>query len=122
LASAFFKGGLIEAWGRGTIKIINECEKAGLPEPIIENVFGGIQVTLFKNQLDKTKLVELGLNNRQIKAIEYLKENIKITNSVYRQLVDTSEKTAYRDLDDLVTKGILIKQGDKKGSFYTLNV
>ncbi len=33
LASAFFKGGLIEAWGRGTLKIVDECIKAGLPEP-----------------------------------------------------------------------------------------
>jgi len=120
LASAFFKGGLIEAWGRGTVKIINECKNAGLPEPIIESVFGGIQVTLFKNQLDKTKLIELGLNNRQIKAVEYLKENIKITNSIYRELFNISEKTAFRDLDKLVEKGILTKKGDKKGAYYEL--
>jgi len=42
------KAGLIEAWGRGTIKIINECKKAGLPEPKIEKSTGGIRVTLFK--------------------------------------------------------------------------
>ena len=35
LASAFFKGGLIEACGRGTLKIVDECKKAGLPEPDI---------------------------------------------------------------------------------------
>jgi len=121
LASAFFKGGLIEAWGRGTIKIINECKKAGLPAPRIENTFGGIQVTLFKNILDKTKLIELGLNDRQIKAIEYLKENVRINNSVYRHFFDVSEKTAFRDLEKLVDKKILIKHGDKKGSYYTLN-
>lgn len=54
LASAFFKGGLIEAWGRGTIKIVNECKNAGLPEAVIENVSGGISVTLFKNMSKKT--------------------------------------------------------------------
>ncbi len=48
LASAFFKGGLIEAWGRGTLKIINECKKAGLPEPKIERTSGGISVTILK--------------------------------------------------------------------------
>ena len=48
LAGAFFKGGLIEAWGRGTIKIINECKKAGLPEPLIELTSGGIGVTIYK--------------------------------------------------------------------------
>jgi len=112
LAGAFFKGGLIEAWGRGTVKIINECIKAGLPEPKIENVFGGIQVTLFKNLLDKTKLIELGLNNRQINAIDYLKENKKITNSEYQKLNAVSKATATRDLTELLEK---YKLTEKKG-------
>ncbi len=116
LASAFFKAGLIEAWGRGTVKIINECKNAGLPEPIIENVFGGIQVTLFKNRLDKTKLIELGLNDRQIKAIEYLKENIKITNSEYQKLNSVSKATATRDLMELVEKHKILKKEGKVGA------
>ncbi len=122
LASAFFKGGLIEAWGRGTVKIINECIKAGLPEPLIETVFGGIQVTLFKNKLDKSKLIESGLNNRQIKAIEYLKENIKITNSDYQKLNSISKATATRDLTELVDKYKLLKRyGDVgAGTIYVL--
>jgi ATP-dependent DNA helicase RecG len=50
LADVFFKGGLIEAWGRGTLKIINECNKFGLPDPSIELVNGGIAVTIYKNE------------------------------------------------------------------------
>jgi ATP-dependent DNA helicase RecG len=49
LADVFFKGGLIEAWGRGTLKVINECREKGLPEPTIELMSGGIAVTLYKN-------------------------------------------------------------------------
>jgi len=37
----FFKGGLFETWGRGTLKIIDECKKANLPGPIIEEITGG---------------------------------------------------------------------------------
>jgi len=48
LADVFFKGGLIEAWGRGTLKIINECNKFGLPEPSIELMNGGIAVIFYK--------------------------------------------------------------------------
>jgi len=44
IADAFFKGGLIEAWGRGTIKILEECKAFGLPEPEIKLVSGGISV------------------------------------------------------------------------------
>ncbi len=122
LASAFFKGGLIEAWGRGTVKIFNECLKAGLPEPLIESVFGGIQITLFKNQLDNSKLIKLGLNDRQIKAIEYLKENLKITNSEYQKINSISKATATRDLTELFNKFNLLKrQGDVgAGTVYVL--
>jgi ATP-dependent DNA helicase RecG len=35
-----------------TIKIINECKKAGLPEPIIEKASGGISVTIQKKAID----------------------------------------------------------------------
>jgi ATP-dependent DNA helicase RecG len=44
LADVFFKAGMIEAWGRGTIKIIDECKKAGLPEPEFREQFGGLSV------------------------------------------------------------------------------
>jgi predicted HTH transcriptional regulator len=30
-----FKGGYIDSWGRGTLKIINACREAELPEPLI---------------------------------------------------------------------------------------
>lgn len=33
LADCFYKAGLIEAWGRGTLLIRNMCKTAGLPVP-----------------------------------------------------------------------------------------
>ena len=34
IANTFFRSGLIEAWGRGTLKILNECKKANIPVPV----------------------------------------------------------------------------------------
>ena len=121
LADIFFKCGLIEAWGRGTLKIINECKEFGLPEPDIEILTGGICVTIYKNQLDDKYLDKLELNERQKKAIEYLKTNHTITNREYQQINDCSSRTASRDLGDLLKKE-LIKSSDKKGAatFYEL--
>ncbi len=110
IASAFFKGGLIEAWGRGTIKIINECKKAGLPEPLIELSSGGISVTLFKTQYDNNILVSKGLSERQIKAINYLKVNNRITNKIYQEICEVSKATATRDLSDLIEKFHLLER------------
>lgn len=49
IAEACFKAGYIDAWGRGTLKIIKACKEAGLPEPEITEMNGGVEVTLFNN-------------------------------------------------------------------------
>ena len=50
IADICFKAGYIDSWGRGTLKIINSCKEAGLPEPTITALDGGILVTLFKDK------------------------------------------------------------------------
>ena len=45
-----FKGGYIDAWGRGIQKILDACKDQGLPEPLFEESSGGILVTLFNAQ------------------------------------------------------------------------
>ena len=37
IADVCFKGGYIDSWGRGTLKIINACREAELPEPKLPN-------------------------------------------------------------------------------------
>jgi ATP-dependent DNA helicase RecG len=118
LADLFFKGGLIEAWGRGTIKIIEECEKAHLPKPIIEEMTGGIGVTLFNNWRAYLKL--FNLNERQILAMEHFNENDKITNKDYQKITGASRETTSRDLADLTQKKLIESSGSKgAGSYYS---
>ncbi|MCK5538117.1 MAG: putative DNA binding domain-containing protein [Bacteroidales bacterium] len=121
IADVFFKAGLIETWGRGTIKIIEECQKVGLPEPKFEIMSGGIAVTFFKDRFSEQQLIEQGLNERQVKAVKYLKKNDFITNSIYQVICETSERTALRDLEQLTEKQIFNKTGEKKGTKYKLN-
>lgn len=123
IADVCFKGGLIDAWGRGTIKIIEACKQAGLPEPEIMERDGGLLVTLFKNKLTVEQLTKLGLNERQLKAVEYVKEKGKVTNKEYQTINSISERTASRELSDLVEKEVL-KSSETKGAgsyFYLSN-
>lgn len=113
IADVCFKGGYIDAWGRGTLKIINACLEAELPEPEIVELDGGVQVTLFKNRYTKGNLKKLGLSERQIKAVLFALENGSITNSKYQEVADVSKATASRDIADLEIKGILINKGSK---------
>jgi len=121
IADVCFKGGYIDAWGRGTIKIIEACQEANLPEPVLKEEQGGFVSKIFKDRFTEEHMQKMGLNERQIKAIKYVKKNEKITNSDYQKLCDISERTALRDLDDLFDKEIFIKKGEKKGTYYILN-
>lgn len=122
IADVCFKGGYIDAWGRGTIKIIDTCKQADLPEPEMIELDGGFSITLFKDNITPEKLTKLGLNDRQIKAVLILKERGKITNKEYQEMNETTERTASRDLSDLVEKGIIKSSGVKgAGAFYTLS-
>lgn len=116
IADVCFKGGYIDAWGSGTLKIISTCKEAGLPDPEIIEQDGGILVTLFKNKYSTDQLQKLGLNERQVKAVLYVVENGSITNSQYQKLTDTSKPTATRDLQELESKGIFINKGTKGSS------
>ncbi|NDP20419.1 MAG: transcriptional regulator [Paludibacter sp.] len=121
IADVCFKGGLIDTWGRGTIKIIDTCKAAELPEPELTERDGGFLVTLFKDNLTEEKLQKLGLNQRQVKAVLYVKEKGKITNLQYLEVNDgITDRTALRDLDILIENGILRRVGEKKATYYEL--
>ena len=122
IADVAFKGGYIDTWGRGTIKIIDTCKAAELPEPEMQEIDGGFIITLFKNTLTEEQLTKLGLNSRQVKAVLYVKENGKITNADYQKLFGVSKATATRDLTELTDKFDLLEKVGQTGAgtFYTL--
>ena len=120
LADVFFKAGLIEAWGRGTIKIADECKKAGLPEPEFREEFGGFSVSFYKDIYTEENLKKMGLNDRQIKAVIYAKENGKITNKEYQKEFSVSRQTSTRDLTELAAKRLFeLKGTGKRNIHYT---
>lgn len=120
MGGVFYDIGWIEQWGSGIDKMQKECMKAGLPEPQFEE-YQGFRVIFRKDIYTEEYLRELGLNERQIKAVMYVKESGEITLSAYREILpDVSEKTLYRDLQDLVDRKLLWQIGEKKGRKYEL--
>lgn len=121
IADVCFKGGYIDSWGRGTLKIINACREAQLPEPQIIEQDGGLLVTLFKHRDRVEELKKLGANERQVRAVQYVAEHGRITNSEYQKLADVSRNTATNDLSGLVRLGVLKSSRVKgAGAFYEL--
>jgi ATP-dependent DNA helicase RecG len=121
LADVFYKAGFIEGWGRGTIEIVNQCLEQELPEPDFIEEYGVFKLTLYKNKWTEENFRKIGLNERQIKLIFYVREKGKITNKEYQELNRISRATATRDLQELVEKKILEQFGSKgQGTFYRL--
>jgi len=74
-----------------------------------------------KKEVVLEKAEKLDLNERQLKAVRYVVERGKISISAFKSLVpEVSEKTLYRDLQDLVGRGLLKEVGEKKGRIYVL--
>ena len=121
IANAFFRAGYIEAWGRGTIKIIEQSKKHGLPTPEFKNEGSDFWIIFKKDIFNKEYLENLKLNERQINAVLYMKEKGKISNKEYQTLNNCSRNTASNDLSELLEKDILISSGKRgAGSFYKL--
>jgi len=116
IANALFRSGYIESWGRGTLKIITEFMKAGLPQPSYYYDMSGFFVEFRKDIYFKEYLESLGLNDRQVQAVLYVKEKGKITNRDYQSLFEVSKATATRDLSELEEKELLINRGTKGSS------
>lgn len=66
------------------------------------------------------KELEMILNERQRRAIEYVKAHEDITISEYISLNKVSDKTARRDLNYLVENGMFVKDGATTGLKFRL--
>jgi ATP-dependent DNA helicase RecG len=116
IANALFRSGYIESWGRGTLKMIKECIDAGLPKPLYYYDMSGFFVEFRKDIFSEKYLKSLGLNDRQEKAIIFIKEKGKISNSEYQDLNNVSKATATRDLSELVEKYEILRRAGEIGA------
>ena len=121
IAEPLFRVNYVEKAGTGTTDMIADCLKSGLPEPDFEQRGPHFVVTLWRDWLTDEVVAELELNERQKKAIDYVKNNKRISNADYQSIANAIKKTASRDLDYLVHKGIFLKVGKTgRGTHYIL--
>ena len=121
LAEVFYYAGFIESWGHGTIKIVEDCLEQGLPEPDFKEENGVMTVVFYKNIFNEAYLKKKGLNERQMKAVLFVKEKGKITNTEYQILCKLKKRQTTDDLKDLENKNIFIRIGSTgKGTHYIL--
>lgn len=99
--------------------MIARCLAAGLPEPTFEQRSGQFVTTVWRDWLIEAVMDDLGLNERQKKAMVLFRQVPNITNTAYQEATGASRATAKRDLDELIDKGILTLEGRGCGAHYT---
>lgn len=62
---------------------------------------------IIKQDVALQKIKKIGLNLRQEKAIKYIIKNGKITVNEYRSVASCIRRTAQRDLEELIVKGVI---------------
>jgi len=122
--------GYVERLGYGLDRVVSVTREAGLLPPRFEEIAGTFRVTLFAGQIgsdvdgkyvDLSAYLALDLNSRQQLALSHLARQRRISSHEYQALCpDVHAETLRRDLADLVSRGILIKVGDKKTTYYIL--
>ena len=125
IVNGLLQWGYIEELGLGVDKMIEAMVAAGHPAPEFKATPHSFTVVLRKGhevgEHHPMPQWETDMNERQMKALQWLQEHGRITNRDYRQLCpNVSAETLRLDLVDLVEKGILLKIGVKKGTYYVL--
>lgn len=143
--------GYIERLGYGIDRMYLLLQEGGMPEPAFVETAAGFQVTLraatqtplepevapnssastlppvaapaggspASDQAARERAQ--GLNERQITALAFVREQGKITNSELQEMTpDVSAETIRRDLADLVERNLLLRIGSKRATYYIL--
>ncbi len=121
LVRGLFYAGFIEELGLGIDRMIHEMIQAGHPRPHFEAQPFTFKVTLRNVRERAASKWTQQLNERQIRALAHIEADSRITNREYHELCpDVTPETLRLDLADMVDKGILLRIGDKKGTYYIL--
>lgn len=147
LADVCFKAGYIDSWGRGTIKIIEACKNAGLPEPILKEEQGGFLSKIFKSSekvrrkfgegTEKTKVPlttlrdKYGINVEKIRdkygisaeeIIAQIDLDSEITVEEVSEKIGKSQSTVEKTIKKLRDAGVIKRVGSRKTGRWKIQI
>ncbi len=79
-----------------------------------------MKVVFYKDKFTEDNLKKLGISERQIKAVMYVKEKGKITNKEYRDLTGLSDEGSRIDLIELSKRNLIQPTGKGRSAHYIL--
>ena len=119
IAGVFYRRGIIEQWGRGTIKMAELMSDAGLPRPEIEDIGGSVTVRFRPSHYVPPLRVGHNLTERQRNILAILHNNpngIAFRHILtYLDIPHTEQQVRY-DLDMLRKLGLATARGRGRGA------
>jgi len=125
IANAFFRAGMIEAWGRGIYKIISECETFGAAPPKFNCDFSGLMIE-FKAKSEEVsgetrgKIREKTREKTREKILKLILEDASISIKEMSNRIGITEKGIEWQIMRLKKEGILERIGPAKGGYWKI--
>ena len=142
LAQGMYTLGLAEEMGTGIRRIRSELAQLGSAAPQFSSDPYSFMITLPALQIEaqtapvveaspassadaakarRASWLRQGVSPRQAGGLEYAVQNGRVTNREFRDLFpEISDEAARLDLVDLVERGLLMKIGSNRGTYYVL--
>jgi ATP-dependent DNA helicase RecG len=121
--------GFLSRAGHGLQRMGELMEEAHLPQPSWRELRAGFLMTLKGPSgmpigdlpADPQALARLGLNERQVRALLQVGETGRLSGRDLQELCpEVSTETLRRDLADLVSRGLLLKVGERRATYFIL--
>ena len=146
IANIFSQMGLVEAWGSGIKRILNEAEEYGLPKPRFQEFDNMFRVELFRNPYPMTddkekhrrsigeasekhrrsigeaseKQRKADLNDTQQKIVKLLSENPQLSAVKLAEKIGAASRNIENNIKMLKEYGILIRHGSPKNGYWEI--
>ena len=114
IARTFYRRGIIEEWGRGTLRMAEMSVSADLPIPEIEEVGGGVTVRFRHGRFLQQQRSEGGLAERQAEIVTLLdRTEDGLTRGEIRTRLGSavSDRQLRRVLEELRDRGMVVSTG-----------
>ena len=111
IARTFYRRGIIEEWGRGTLKMAELATSAGLPRPEVEEIGGGVMVCFRRAPAERRRS---DLNDRQQAILAMLAradDGLTLRDIRARLTLETSERQVRWTLAVLRDRGLVASTG-----------
>jgi len=121
IARVFYRRGIIEEWGRGTIKIAELVTSAGLPHPEIEDYRDCVTVRFWNPEYTPLQYHDYDLTEQQRTVLTILEQSdgaMALRNIRTILGSQTDERRLSKDLVILRKKGLVTLSGTGRGALW----